>query len=253
MNLISKALLPLLLTLSFNISADDHIPQAPYLFPLETMQCNFNENKDMDDLMKLQGEWKKFIEGNDEISYAAWVITPLYRSASDFTNDIAWLGASPSWTAFGKGYQAWFEEAGRIAEKFNDVYTCDTRQMFATQSIRQSENTSDNGVMLVSNCSLINDATLMDVAAADQKWNAYLDSQNSDGSILRWYPGPGTPTDLDYSFKYVQPAPSMSAWGESSESIVNGGGLMKQAEIFGNIVSCDSARFYSINAYGGQQ
>jgi len=107
--------------------------------------------------------------------------------------------------------------------------------------------------MLVSNCSLINDATLMDVAAADQKWNAYLDSQNSDGSILRWYPGPGTPTDLDYSFKYVQTAPSMSAWGESSESFVNGGGLMKQAEIFGNIVSCDSARFYSINAYGGQQ
>ena len=53
---------------------------------------------------------------------AAWVITPLYRSASDFTNDIAWLGASPSWTAFGKGYQAWFEEAGRLAEKFNDVY-----------------------------------------------------------------------------------------------------------------------------------
>mgnify|MGYP001017281716 FL=1 len=95
------------------------------------MQCNFNENKDLDDLLKLQAEWNKFIQGNEEIAYAAWVITPLYRSASDFTNDLAWLGVSPSWTTFGKGYELWYQEAGKLAAKFNDVYTCDTRQMFA--------------------------------------------------------------------------------------------------------------------------
>ena len=79
MNLISKAFLPIILALSFNISADDHVQEAPYFVPLETMQCNFNENKDLDDLMKLQAVWNKFIQGNEEIAYAAWVITPLYR------------------------------------------------------------------------------------------------------------------------------------------------------------------------------
>ncbi len=252
MNLISKALLPLILTLSFMLRADDHVQQAPNLFPLETLQCNFNENKDIDDLNKLKGEWNKFVQENDDVTYASWIVTPMYRSASDFTNDIAWLGVSPNWTSFGSGYDAWFNKAGKLASKFNDVYTCATQQLFAAQMVRQSKSTSDSGVMMVSNCSLINDATLLDVAAADQKWNKYLDSQGSEGAIIRWYPGPGTPTDLDYSFKYVTTAPSWTSWGESSEAFVNGGGLMKQQEIFGNIVSCDSARFYVINAYGGQ-
>ena len=253
MNIISKALLPIFLTLSINLLADNHIQQAPTLIPLETLQCNFNDNKDINDLNKLKAEWNKFVQENDDVSYASWIVTPMFRSASDFTNDISWLGVSPSWTAFGKAYDAWYEKAGRLAAKFDDVYTCDTQQMFAAQMVRQSESTSGRGVMMVSNCSLINDATLMDVAVADQKWNAYLDIQDAEGSIFRWYPGPGTPTDLSYSFKYVTTAPSMTAWGQASESFVNGGGLMKQTEIFGNIVSCDSARLYSINAYGGQQ
>ena len=82
---------------------------------------------------------------------------------------------------------------------------------------------------------------------------AYLDSQGSEGTIVKWYPGPGTPTNLDYSFKYVSLAPSMEAWGVNSESFVNNGGLLVQQEIFGNIVSCDSPRLYLIDAYGGQQ
>ena len=235
-----------------SIAADDHV-EAPTLFPLETLQCNFNGNKDVDDLYKLQEEWTSFVTESEDVDYASWLITPMFRSASDFTNDIGWLGISPSWSAFGKGYDAWFDRAGDIAEKFNKVYTCDTQQLFAAQMVRQSEGSADSGVMMVSNCSLINNATLIDVTMADQKWNAYLDSQGSEGTIVKWYPGPGTPTNLDYSFKYVSLAPSMEAWGVDSESFVNNGGLLAQQEIFGNIVSCDSPRLYLISAYGGQQ
>ena len=237
---------------SFSIVADDHM-EAPTLIPLETLQFIFIGNKDVDDLYKLQEEWTSFVNENEDVAYASWLITPMYRSASDFTNDIGWLGVSPSWSAFGKAYDAWFDRAGDIAEKFNKVYTCNTQQLFAAQMIRQTEGSGNNGVMMVSNCSLINDATLVDVAMADQKWNAYLDSQGSDGTIVRWFPGPGTPTNLDYSFKYVTLAESMEAWGEGSESFVNNGGLLVQQEIFGNIVSCDSPRLYLVNAYGGQQ
>lgn len=254
MRLIKMALLPILLfSVSFNIFSDDHVQQAPVLFPLETLQCNFNGNKDIDDLNKIKDEWNDFVQDNEDVSYASWIITPMFRSASDFTNDIAWLGVSPNWTAFGKAYDAWYDKAGDIAAKFDRVYTCDTQQLFAAQIIRQTESNSNNGIMMVSNCSLMNDATLVDIAMADQKWNAYLDSQDSEGTIVKWYPGPGTPTNLEYSFKYVTLTPSMEAWGESSESFVNAGGLMKQQEIYGSLLSCDSARIYRIDAYGGQQ
>ena len=249
-----KFIFVLLASLSLSdLYADDHVMQAPTLIPLETLQCNFNGNKDVEDLYKIQDEWSAFVEESEDVSYASWLVTPMFRSASDFTNDIGWLGISPNWTAFGKAYDAWFDRAGKIAEKFDKVYTRDSQQLFAAQIVRQTENTSSNGVMMVSHCSLINSATLMDVTMADQKWNAYLDSQGSEGTIVKWYPGPGTPTDLDYSFKYVSLAPSMEAWGEGSESFVNNGGLLVQQEIFGNIVSCDSPRLYRINAYGGQQ
>ena len=36
----------------------------------------------------------------------------------------------------------------------------------------------------------------------------------------------------------------MSEWGEGSDTFVNGGGLQTQTAIYGNIVSCDSARMY---------
>ena len=74
------------------------------------------QQEDVDDLYKLQEEWTSFVNENEDVAYASWLITPMYRSASDFTNDIGWLGVSPSWSAFGKAYDAWFDRAGDIAE-----------------------------------------------------------------------------------------------------------------------------------------
>ena len=59
MRLKKGALLPVIfLFLSFNILSDGHEQQAPDLFPLETLQCNFNGNKDIDDLWK---EYEEYI------------------------------------------------------------------------------------------------------------------------------------------------------------------------------------------------
>ena len=53
MNIISKALLPLILTLSVNLSADDHLQDSPTFLPLEGFAWNYNSGKDMGDLQQL--------------------------------------------------------------------------------------------------------------------------------------------------------------------------------------------------------
>ena len=43
--------------------------------------------------------------------------------------------------------------------------------------------------MSVSNCTLKEGTTPVELAMADSKWNEYLDSIDSEGGIYRWFPG----------------------------------------------------------------
>tara|TARA_X000000368_G_scaffold94391_1_gene72242 strand:- start:399 stop:1172 length:774 start_codon:yes stop_codon:yes gene_type:complete len=246
MNIISKVLLPLFLTFSIHLLADDHIPQNPTFVPLEIQQCNFKDNKDMDDFMSHIDEWNNFLDKHSEHPYSGWVLSPHYRTASDYSFDFGWLGVSDSWSNYGKIYDAWLSEARKLGAKFDKVRSCETQTLFAATAIRSAQISSETGtgVLLVSNCQLNEGSTLMDLAEADAKWNNYLDSIDNKGGIYRWFPGLGAASNIDYSFKNVLVSSSMSEWGEGSDTFVNGGGLQTQTAIYGNIVSCDSARMY---------
>ena len=240
----------IILTLTFNgiIFAEDSTPQIPNFFPIEIQQCNFKGNKDMDDFMSHIDEWNEFLDAHNDSPYAGWVLTPHYRTASDFSFDFGWLGGSSSWKSFGEIYDAWMEKAPKLAEKFDRVRSCDTQTVFAAQVIRQPSESSDrSGVMMVSNCKVLDGVNPMDILQADMRWNDYLDSTSNEGGIYRWYPAIGAASELEYDFKYVLTTDSMSAWGESSGNFVNGGGFQANAEIYGNLVSCDSARMYQSN------
>ena len=149
-----------------------------------------------------------------------------------------------------KGYctDIWFEEAAALGAKFDKIRTCNTQTIFAAQVIRQSSPDEDSeGVMMVSNCSVSEGITPVDLAMADAKWNAYLDSNEGKGSIFRWYPAVGDSIEADYDFKNVFTASSMNEWGDGMGSIINEGGLLAQLEIYGEMLSCDSPRLYQIN------
>ena len=98
--------------------------------------------------------------------------------------------------------------------------------------------------MLVSNCSLKEGTTPVELAMADSKWNEYLDSIDSEGGIYRWFPGPGAEVDAEYTFKNVLTNSSMTEWGKSSEIYVNGGGIPVQMQIYGDMLDCDAPRMY---------
>ena len=99
MNLISKALLPLILTLSFYISADDHV-ESPTFIPVEGFACNYAPGKDMDDLMKVTEEWNDYVDDSD-VKYSAWIFSTYFYSEEE-TADFFWIGASPTWEDLGR-------------------------------------------------------------------------------------------------------------------------------------------------------
>ena len=236
------------LVLAGSLFSEDNTPQMPNLFPIEVQQCNFKGNKDMDDFMSHIDEWNDFLDAHSDSPYVGWVLTPHYRTASDFSFDFGWLGGSNTWESFGAIYDAWMEKAPKLAAKFDRVRSCDTQTIFAAQAVRQLPESSDqSGVLMVSNCKVLEGVTPIDIFQADAKWNAYLDSIGNEGGIFRWYPAIGAPSNLDYDFKYVLFAESMSTWGQSSGNFVNGGGIQVNDEIFGNLLSCDSARMYQSN------
>ena len=139
----------------FWVYSDDHTPEMPNFFPVEIQQCDFNGRNDMEDFMKHIDEWNDFLNKHSEYPYAGWVVTPHYRSAGDNSFDFGWLGASNSWSSFGKIYDIWFEEAAALGAKFDKIRTCNTQTIFAAQVIRQSSPDEDSeGVMMVSNCSV---------------------------------------------------------------------------------------------------
>ena len=54
-------------------NADDHVEFGA----LEGLQCNFQNGKDMDDVMKVISEWNEFGDENFSAPYSAWIFTPV--------------------------------------------------------------------------------------------------------------------------------------------------------------------------------
>ena len=175
MQLFSKLFFAIFLVFSVNIHSDDHTSSNPVFVPIEIQQCKFANNKDMDDFLKLIPAWNDLLDEYSQFPYSGWTVTPHYRSGATVSFDFAWLGVSDSWENFGSIYDAWFIDGSELAKKFDKIRTCETQTIFGTQAIRPAQTRSETGVMLVSNCTLKEGTTPVELAMADSKWNEYLD------------------------------------------------------------------------------
>ena len=66
----------LLVAIVSGVQADDHLN----IGGMEGLQCKFAAGKDMDDVMKVIGEWNAYGDDNFSSPYSAWILTPLYLS-----------------------------------------------------------------------------------------------------------------------------------------------------------------------------
>ena len=81
--------------------------------------------------------------------------------------------------------------------------------------------------------------------AATAKWNAYLDENGVTAAIAYHFPGHGNPVDMAADMKVSTWRPSLESYGRDADLYVNGGGLQANQAIFGDVMSCDSARMYN--------
>jgi len=239
---ISKALLPLFLIFSMNaIQADDHLPSW---FPMEGVQCKFNEGKGPKDLERAVTKWNKYMdqsvaEGNPD--YSAYLLTPYFVNESEIDLDFVWLGM---WSNFSdlKGITQYASEAADIEGEFNKMSTCKTRQLAPTIQVRDlqvSAHNTEGNIVQIRSC--INLGTPQETLAAYQELNGRMDKINSDMGIWLLAKGPGTSSAAEYDFMQMNVS-TAEVYGNTMEQAWNGQAF--QGMEMSNKVDCGPTRLY---------
>jgi len=219
--------------------------EMPTLGSVEGWGCNMNDGQSMKDLMKVVDDWNEWSDDQGISTYTAWVLNPIFNANADFVGDSIWFGYSPSFTEMGKTLQTWATEGRKLNERFNDVWTCSSHSEYATLLVRPPSEGPSSAVVSFSDCTLKEGVTPPDLMAAAAKWNAYLDQSEVTAAIAYHFPGHGNPQDMTADMKMSIWRPNLESYGRDADLYVNGGGLQAGQAIFGDVMSCDSARMYS--------
>ena len=248
MNTISKALLPLILTLSINLFSDDHLSQPPGA-AVEIFQCNFADGKSLEDSRKVSAKWDKWSDTNYSVPYAGYLMTPFYQTKSDFSYDVFWLGVAENFESLGIAQDEWAAKGGRLQGEFNAVSPCDNHAALYSFAVRRPKEPTPNGYLTIRGCNNKEGSTQAKFLAANTKLNDYLDSIGVDAGIFYWFPGAGSGIDQPYDYLEVMGHSSMKEWGMMPDNFIAGNPGPTDLD---ELRDCDTARVYSIEYVGGK-
>ena len=233
--------LPLALSSAF--AQDEEKP--PYVAPVDTFTCSYNDGKGPADMDKAAAAWNKWADERGVADYSAMILTPYYHGADTF--DVGWLGYWTSQEAMGVGLDAYMAEGGEAEEGFNKAVTCESHEHWAAIEVKSPPDgeTPDNLVLMFSNCSKSDDVewdALFDKIGAAM---AYQEEQGFEkGDYMMWpvFGGEGEP---EWDFKWVTSFANYTAFGKAYQHNANGGGRQKMNAIMENALDCDTARVYN--------
>ena len=160
--------------------------------------CSFDKGKDLEDLKSLYGDYGEWAEENSAPDSLSYTVTPFIADLGNYEFDFVWMDRDESYEDLGKGLQIWAENSGKFGDKMNKVITCDSQWMmtgFAVSPIREAGD--DSAALMLISCAFSDGQGWSDLAAADQKWISYLNSEGIEieGGLYRWIPGAGWPDD----------------------------------------------------------
>ena len=225
--------------------ADEHEEKkSPWVTPLDTFTCSFNDGKDMDDLNKVIAEWNEFLDGKGVDDYGAMIMTPYYFGADTF--ELGWLGFWTSQEAMGAGIDMYRAEAGQFDAEFAKVTTCDTHEHWATIEVNSPGGQApDNFVLMFSNCTRSDGVEWDGLFERIETAMAYQNEQGfAKGDWLMW-PIFGGGGDPGWEFKWVTSFSNYTDFGKAYQHSANGGGRQAMNEIMGDALDCDAARVYN--------
>lgn len=240
-NLIAATIvLPLALSSAF--AQEEEKP--PYVVPVDTFTCNYNEGKGPADLDKVVAEWNKHLDEQGADSYGAMTLTPNYHGKDTF--DIGWLGYWVSQEEMGAGIDGYRADNGKMDQKFAEVITCDTHSHFASIQVKAPPEGEipDNIVLMFANCTKSDDVAWDALFDRIDAAIAYQEEQGfENGDYMMWpvFGGEGEPA---WDLKWVTSFANYTAFGKVYQHNANGGGRQKMNEIMGEALDCDTARVY---------
>ena len=223
--------------------AQDEAP--PYVTPVDTFTCSFNDGSGRADLDKAIANWNAWMDDQGATDYGAITLTPYYFGDDSF--EIGWLGFWTSQEAMGAGIDSYLSKGAKAAEGFNKALTCNSHEHWASINVKAPKEgpPPDKFVLMFSNCT-INEGTEWPVLkSAIDEAAAYMTEQNfGNGAWMMWqvFGGGG---ENDWDFKWVTSYANYTDFGKAYQHNANGGGRQKMNEIMDDMLDCDAARVYN--------
>jgi hypothetical protein len=239
------AAVPLVLSAWVTANAQEEADAPPFVTPVDTFTCNYNDGKGPDDLKTAAANWNAWMDDQGADNYGAVTMTPYYYGDDSF--DVGWLGFWTDQEAMGASIDTYLTKGGEAAEGFNNAVTCDTHEHWATINVKKPKEgpPPDNFVLMFSNCTIGEDTEWNALKAAIDEASAYMTEQNfGNGAWMMWrvFGGAG---ETDWDFKWVTSYDNYTDFGKAYQHNANGGGRQKMNEIMGDMLDCDSARVYN--------
>ncbi|MFT5501741.1 MAG: hypothetical protein ACI88G_001880, partial [Woeseiaceae bacterium] len=219
------------------VSAQD----GPVVIPVEMFTCTFNDGKDADDLDDVVDKWNAWADEQGVDDYAAWTLTPYYYGpGANAGFDVIWMGAAKNGVALGTRQDQFMAEDAGLNEDFNEVISCGSHVNYASINHKAPPQgaTPANSIITFSDCSFKEGATGAAVDAATAEWSQYMTDQGSSTGIFHWYPAYGGGGG-DFDFKWLEAHESLAALGADFDNYGNGGGYVKDGQLFDHLLDCD--------------
>jgi len=205
--------------------------------PVDFRACTFMEGKGMKDLEKVSENFRAYANKHD-FDYAAWLLVPEFASAVPY--DFGWLGAWPSSEAFGVSMEKWKSTGKELAADFAEVMDCGGRHELAMWvPITAPESSPEEGVLMISRCSLQDGKTEQDAYQAHLAFGSHMRGLGSMASSWLFYPSMGT-GDIDYDYYHAAAFYRYSDLGAAMELYSNGGGYQAAQKMLFPVVECQS-------------
>lgn len=242
--LASIVTLPLVL-IGWTVALAQEDDKAPYVTPVDTFTCSYNEGKGPKDLKKATANWNAWMDEQGVDNYGAITLTPYYFGADTF--ELGWLGFWTDQEAMGAGIDNYLANGTEAAGGFADAVTCKTHEHWATINVKPPKEGPgpDKFVLMFSNCTVKEGTEWSVLKPAIDKAAAYMTEQNfGNGAWMMWqvFGGGG---ENDWDFKWVTSYDNYTDFGKAYQHNANGGGRQKMNEIMDDMLDCDAARVYN--------
>ena len=154
--------------------------------------------------------------------------------------DIGWLGAWPSSQDFGVSMEKWKTSSNGLAEEFDRVMDCGSRHELAMWvPITAAESTPEDGVLMISRCTLNEGKTDADAYRAHIKFGQHMRGLGSMASSWLFYPTIGT-GDIDYDYYHAIAFYRYSDMGAAMDLYSNQGGYEAAQKVLHPVSQCQA-------------